>query len=278
MFLLRLRYVDQNSSLAELIIKQHPQFKDTDTKFINAILNGEENYKVLLIFDGYDEYKPGTNKDIDNAIENSIGNCFLILTSRPDLPSRKGQYVPEHIREKMHAEVMIEGFSEENIRLCSTQYLRSKEKSEEMISEAKETSIHDLLKIPIVLLMICVLYAEEGFLPKTKTDTYDKIIDLLIDRTVLKSFQPGMHADIKEFIDELLVALGELSWNALQKDVNQLLLEKVNHCNDKIKYDKYSLMFTALKTFLIIYFFLFSYFTGGSREEISSSFEVAFTL
>ena len=27
--------------------------------------------------------KEGANKDIDEAIENKIGNCFLILTSRP---------------------------------------------------------------------------------------------------------------------------------------------------------------------------------------------------
>ena len=227
LFLLRLRYVDQISTLTQLIIKQHPQLKDSDAKFIESILNGKDNRKVLLILDGYDEYKPGVNKGIDNAIEHSIGNCFLILTSRPELPSEQEQYVRKNIRDKMDAEVMIEGFSKENIRLCSSQYLGSQEKSDEMIKQAKETNIDDLLKIPIVLLMICVLYAEKGFLPKSKTETYDQIIDLLIDRTVLKSFQPGMHADIKEFIDELLVALGELSWQALQNNVKQLLLDKV---------------------------------------------------
>ena len=76
---------------------------------------------------------------------------------------------------------MIEGFSKENIHLCSSQYFGSLERSEEMIEQAKETIIDDLLKIPIVLLMICVLYAEKGFLPKSKTETYDQIIDLLID-------------------------------------------------------------------------------------------------
>ena len=226
-FLLRLRYVDQISTLTQLITKQHPQLKDSDAKFIQSILNGKDNRKVLLILHGYDEYKPGVNKDIDNAIENSIGNCFLILTSRPELPSEEEQYVRKNIRDKMDAEVMIEGFSNENIRLCSSQYLGSLERSEEMIQQAKETNIDDLLKIPIVLLMICVLYAEKGFLPKSKTETYDQIIDLLIDRTVLISFQPRMHADIKESMDELLIALGELSWKALQNDVKQLLLDKV---------------------------------------------------
>ena len=243
-FLLRLRYVDQISTLTQLIIKQHPQLKDSDAKFIESILNGKDNRKVLLILDGYDEYKPGVNKDIDNAVENSIGNCFLILTSRPELPSDDEQHVRKNIRNKMDAEVMIEGFSKENIRLCSSQYLGSQVKSQKMIEQAQETNIDDLLKIPIVLLMICILYAEKGFLPKSKTETYDQIIDLLIDRTILKSLEPGMRANIKESMDELLIALGELSWKALQNDVKQLLLDKVAlfwilhvipHCKYKIQ-------------------------------------------
>ena len=235
MFLLRLRYVDQISTLIQLIIKQHPQLNDSDAKFIESILNGKDNRKVLLILDGYDEYKPGVNRDIDNAIENSIGNCFLILTSRPELPSEQEQYVRKNIRDKMDAEVMIEGFSKENIRLCSSLYLRSQEKSQKMIEQAQETNIDDLLKIPIVLLMICILYAEKGFLPKSKTETYDQIIDLLIDRTILKSPQPGMHANIKESMDELLIALGELCWKALLNDVKQLLLDKVTFVLDNTR-------------------------------------------
>ena len=108
-FLLRLCYVDKDSSLAELIVAQHEKLEQTDIKSIEAILKGKTKCSTLLILDGYDEYKPGTNNEIDRAIEATIGNCFLILTSRPDLPSKKGQYVSKKIRDRMDGEVIIEG-------------------------------------------------------------------------------------------------------------------------------------------------------------------------
>ena len=226
-FLLRLRYVDKLSSLARLIITQHKKLTPGDTANVDAILEGNTNHRVLLLLDGYDEYKPGTNKDIDRAIEHSIGNCFLILTSRPDPPSGNEHYVSREIRDKMDGEVIIKGFDEENIANCSVQYLESEDSAVTMIHQAKEVGIYDLLKIPIVLLMTCVIYFEHKALPKTMTKIYSNIFEMIIDRTALKKFKPGLYADVKEYLDVLLCALGELSWNALQNDVQQLLLKKV---------------------------------------------------
>ena len=101
------------------IIKKQYDLKRVAAKYIESILEGETNHKVLLMLDGYDEYKPGTNDDIDSAIESTIGNCFLILTSQP------GDYLSKSIRDKMDGEIVIEGFSEDNIIVCSTKYLKS---------------------------------------------------------------------------------------------------------------------------------------------------------
>ena len=62
--------------------------------------------------DGYDEYKLGTNIEIDTALDKTIGNCFLFLTSRPG-------YIEQTTKDKMDGEVTIEGFSAENIKKCS---------------------------------------------------------------------------------------------------------------------------------------------------------------
>ena len=214
------------SSLVKLIVTQHGKLKPEDTARIEAILEDKTNHRVLLLLDGYDEYKPGTNAEIDRAIEHSIGNCFLILTSRPDLPSNNEQYLSINIRNKMDGEVTIEGFDDENIRKCSVQYLESKEDAAKMIKRAKEIGIHELLKIPIVLLMLCVIYFEHRSLPKTMTRIYKKIFEMIIDRTAIKTFKPGLYANVKEYLDVLLCALGELSWNALQDDIQQVLMKK----------------------------------------------------
>ena len=173
--------------------------------------------------DGYDEYTPGTNQEIDRAIESAIGNCFLILTSRPDLPSKEGHYVSKQIRDKMDGEVIIEGYNEESIQKCSAQYLENEEQSRVMLQQASDAGIYVLLKVPIVLLMVCVLFSEQTSLPGTRTKIVQQIFDLTIHRTILKHFPPA----VGDLLDDLLFHLGEMSWKALQSDVQQLLLQKV---------------------------------------------------
>ena len=81
--------------------------------------------------------------------------------------------------------------------------------------------------MPIILLMICVVFSEHDSLPRTRTEIYDQVFKVIIDRTVMKIFSPGVYADIKEWLEPLLYALGELSWKSLKDNVRQLLLKKV---------------------------------------------------
>ena len=209
----------RGQSLVEIIRKQHGGLKQVTNDYIESLLEGETRHRVLLMLDGYDEYKPATNDDIDRAIESTIGNCFLILTSRP------GDYLSKSIRDQMDGEIVIEGFSEENIKECSTKYLDSREKSQEMLEQAEETGIKDLLRIPIILVMTVVIFSQEKSLPKSKTGIYKTIFQLVIDRTTLKTF--GCKSEAISNLEDLLHMLGEFSWNALQDDVQQLLLKKV---------------------------------------------------
>ena len=124
----------------------------------------------------------------------------------------------------MDGEVIIEGFNEENIKTCSALYLESNEKSAVMLKEAAESGIDVLLKVPIILLMVCVLFSEYTSLSKTRTEIVGQIFELTTSRTILKHFE----ADMMDVLDDLLFSLGELSWEALQRDVQQLLLQKAN--------------------------------------------------
>ena len=218
---LRLRNIDKTSSLAQLIKTHHPKLKSKDipVDHIKAILEGQTNHKVLLLIDGFDEYKTGTNRDVDEAIKNTIGNCFLLLTSRPG-----DHYVSKAIRDSMDGVVTIEGFSPGNITKCSTMYLDSAEASEAMLQQAKDNGIFELLKVPIILLMTCVIFNEkENSLPKSMTGIFDTIYELLMDRTTLKT--SGCKSGKIDNLQALLWKLGELSWKALQGD--QLRLNKV---------------------------------------------------
>ena len=213
-----------SSSLAQIIKSQH-NLRKVKTEHIDSILDGETHHKVLLLLDGYDEYKGGTNIDIDDAIENKIGNCFLILTSRPGNDSGEKMFVNKKVRNRMDGEIVIEGFSQENIKKCSIQYLVSEENRQKFLSQAVETKLFDLLHVPIILLMSCTVFISNMSLPHSQTKLYGDIFDLIMDRTTLKTF--GCKSSDIPNIDHSLSILGKLSWKALQNDTRQLLLNKV---------------------------------------------------
>ena len=129
-FTIRLKYVDKSSSLPELIVKQHDKLNSQHVGQIRAILEGKTKHKVGLLMDGYDEYKRGTNKEIDEAIESGIGSCFLLLTSRPG-------YVEKDIQDRMDGEVRIDGFSSKKIRECCNLYLGSEEQTDKLLKSSK---------------------------------------------------------------------------------------------------------------------------------------------
>ena len=212
-----------------MIIQQHSKLKSKNVpkEQISAVL---QRKKVLLLFDGYDEYKKGTNTAIDDAITNTIGNCFLIVTSRP------GDYMEKSDVDQMDGEIKIMGLSEENIEQCATGYLQSllvpqndmkatESACMSLLELAEEVEIDELLRIPIILLMVCVLYSNEQSLPNTKSGIVWAIIKMCMDRSTLKHL--GKKSSDIENIDVMLFILGEFSWLALQKDRKQLLIKKV---------------------------------------------------
>ena len=230
---IRVRDVDENSSLPELIKKQDGQLKKVSSERIKDILEGKTKHKVALLLDGYDEYKKGKNAEIDKAIEQGLGNCFLILTSRPG-------HIDESTRDKMDGEITIEGFSVQNIEKCCEQFLGSKSAMTEMLKQAIASGIHNpdsdllrkpfsarrmrddaYLRVPVISLLTCWLFDVKKILPKTKTEIVKAFYELLIQKP------PGRKTMNFTQKEELKYKLGKLAWDALQKDEKQLLLNKV---------------------------------------------------
>ena len=233
-FTIRLKYVDKSSSLPELIVKHHDKLKSQHVSHIRAILEGKTKHKVALLLDGYDEYKRGTNKEIDEAIESGMGNCFLLLTSRPG-------YVEKYIQERMDGDVRIDGLNPGNVRECCNLYLGSEELTDKLLQQAEKAELcyldeHNpgLLRIPIILLMTCVIFDEKQTLPKKKTEIIGTIIQLMMDRSTLRHF--GCKSSDLKHLDSLLYALGEHSWKALREDIGQLLLiQVISYCPNLYK-------------------------------------------
>ena len=219
-FLVRLRNVTSNDPLEAIIAEQHELFEEQQNQ-LQSILDGTTKYKVLLCLDGYDEYTPGTNKAIDQAIRSPNENYSILVTSRP------GQYVSRTVISQMNYQLQLDGFQDEEIKKCTEDYLGKAEETQKFIESLKDTGLKDLSKIPAFLLMLLQLHGKQDSLPKKKTEVIWNIMKMCIDRSVQRHFQKQKTVDEIENLEEMLYRLGELSWNTLRKYVSNLVLNKV---------------------------------------------------
>ena len=211
-FLVPLKHIDSDVPLEQLIIQEHDLYdKNITEDEIKTIIDSPRS---LLIFDGYDEYKKGTNSAIDAAISGGMDGTFIVVTSRPEHMDKKD-------RKKVDGQIQNNGLSEKSVRECTQRYLEDEEKAEDFLWKAKWYEVYKLLKIPILLLMTSNIYIENETLPRNRS----KIIKDIIDMYILRAYERGIHL---EDTDQMLLLLGELSYEASQRDTQKLLLRKVS--------------------------------------------------
>ena len=227
-FLIQLKDIDGNDPLEKIIIQQHGlEEANVTTKEIRYILDRAEK-KPLLIFDGYDEYRQETNSAIDEKITRKKGNPFVLVTSRPD-------HVNKKFKHKME-EIQLRGLDDAEVKKCTERYLdrdQGSKMSKKFQNRAAEHGISNLLKVPILLLMLCVLFVEkETSLPSSKAEIIKELINIYIMRAEERGEEFG------EDKEQMLKKLGELSYNASQRKTKQMYIDKVYtfqySCNQQI--------------------------------------------
>ncbi len=233
-FHIALRFVKSNEPLAEIILKQHKGLsrQNVSSAKIAQILKGETQQKVLLMLDGHDEYTPGANTDIDNAItKHSLPNCCILLTSRDRSELNE-------IRPYMDVEADITGFHPSKVKEYITKYLDSAKECKRLMQMAKEsklisTKAYRVMQVPIMLHMICVLYLSKDkkgkmSLPKTKTGVIAAIVERCPDWDEIRRSGKKTEAEMKVLLDEALVNLGRLCWERLQQGKEDLIFTQAS--------------------------------------------------
>ena len=227
-FHIALKFVKGNDPTENIIITEHSGLKANEVSptEIKSILE-DEHHKVLLLIDGHDEYKTGRNTDIDEAIKKEkLWNCWMIITSR------ETEQIKE-LKDNMDAEADICGFDEENIKCYIEKLLDSTTKANELLEQAKQTGLRltedykygkTLLRIPILLNMICILFSVSSALPETLTGIVQAIVDRCMDREALRT--RGVKAE--EAAKQALLNLGKLAWQGLCEPGKKLIFTKVS--------------------------------------------------
>ena len=125
------KHVKDNSPIENILIAQHIGLKANEVKpeELHFILSGKSGSKILLLIDGHDEYKSGTNDNIDEAIKKEkLWNCWMILTSRET--KQLGD-----IKKYIYAEAEIRGFDSQIVKTYFHRSLGCHQKAEELLGQ-----------------------------------------------------------------------------------------------------------------------------------------------
>ena len=232
--LLKCRDIHGDTCIMEAISEQLlPEDVDEQVKkkvmdYIKDIHNQE---KILIILDGLDELPKTAENHVEKLLHRRIlPFCYVLATTRQE----RGIVV----RQQVNFDVLlqIEGFTEEDYFEYIRKHFRHfgpehLSKGENLIKAIREnTFLHGLPSNPLNLLLLCVVFEQyEGKLPSFRTELYQIIVRCLLRRYCAKYNLEAPDDDKvleKEFEDSLL-ALGELAWRCLLKDLHSFCEEEL---------------------------------------------------
>ena len=210
-----LKEVSKCQSLVDVIRKSNVFAKEDKYMtegLVDYISNNQE--KVLLIFDGYDEYRSGCDSEIYEIFSgNSLRSCCVLITTRISKADElRGS-------EDLHAE--ITGFSQVDREDFMRRFLNSEEVSK-LMDHLNKRKLGELAKVPLLLLFFCILWrkGQSKSFPKSKTTLYTDIIQFILNHNHGK--QTGDKTKTKQYVElksfkEILSEIGKVALQGLLK-------------------------------------------------------------
>ena len=211
LLLLRLRDVRDSSDLctmlktSELLSADDPMAVNNLCEFVR-----QNQEKVLLILDGYDEYSGGKKSLIHQIWRGSqLRDCCVMITTRP--------VKEDELRVPSHAQFELNGFYSWEQKV---QFIRKVLPDEEDVKGLLEYLIkHDLVEmaeIPLLLLMLCLLWKNKKHqLPTSRAKIYVGFIQTLLDHMATKDSDNVATDESIDKYQEELSKIGKLAFDAL---------------------------------------------------------------
>ena len=177
------------------------------------IINNQD--KVLLILDGYDEYSCVKEHSPILAIwkGEQLRDCHVIVTAR--------QLKCDELIVPSHVQLEIQGFkSWKQKRTFGRKFLASGQDLDEFMSYLVENDLVNIAEMPLLLLMLCILWKEKHHvgLPKSRADIFTQFIQTMLDHKggsrQPRPFQKVTSTEAKEDLSNL----GKAAFEALLQD------------------------------------------------------------
>ena len=192
---------------------------------VDYIANNQE--KVLLIFDGYDEHRCGCNSEIYEIFNGkSLRNCRVLITTRISKA--------DELRGGEDLQAEITGFSEVDRNDFMRRFLSNDEISN-LSEHLFKRNLNELAKVPLLLLFLCTLWkkGQSKHFPKTKTKLYLDIIEFVLNHSHSKQSSPR-YVEVASFKD----ILSEMGKVALQGLLNDDHLFEYSQLSDSVRCDE----------------------------------------
>ena len=192
---------------------------------VDYIANNQE--KVLLIFDGYDEYRCGCNSEIYEIFNGkSLRNCRVLITTRISKA--------DELRGGEDLQAEITGFSEVDRNDFMRRFLSNDEISN-LSEHLFKKNLNELAKVPLLLLFLCTLWkkGQSKHFPKNKTKLYLDIIEFVLNHSHSKQSSPR-YVEVASF-KHILSEMGKV---ALQGLLNDDQLFEYSQLSDSVRCDE----------------------------------------
>ncbi|KAL9979039.1 hypothetical protein ACROYT_G016631 [Oculina patagonica] len=192
---------------AELLSADEPM---AVTNLYEYVCQNQE--KVLLVLDGYDEYGAGKSSPVYQIWKGSkLRGCCVVVTTRP--------VKEDELRGPSHVQFELNGFdSVEQVSQFASKLLSDQKDVEELVKYLWQRNLWSMAEIPLLLLMLCLLWKEKDRkgLPTSRADLYIRFMQTLLDHLAAKDSDEAFKS-IEEYKEELS-RLGELAFYALLED------------------------------------------------------------
>ena len=220
-----LKKVSKYQNLRDIISASHI-FADEDTAMKDGLLSyiTHNQDKVLLVFDGYDEYRFGSNSEIFEIFKgNKLRNCCVLITTRISKADELKEF------KDVHAE--ITGFSGEDSHSFMVRMLGDETQAGALWRHLCKRNLNDLARVPLLLLFFCTLWKKgsaQSF-PDSKTTLYIEIVQYVLNHNAAKC-SPANFRKVEDF-KEILAKIGKVALECLLKDDHVFEYDQLSHAN-----------------------------------------------
>ena len=251
LLLIKLRDICNTQDITSMLQEAELLSADDPARFIKLyeyILQNQQ--KVLLVLDGYDEYSSEKSSAVYRIWKGSqLRDCTVLVTTRPTKE--------EELRAPSNAQFEINGFdSREQIKNFALKFLHHEEDVDAFSDFLSERDLWDLAKIPLLLLMLCLTWKEKDQreIFASRAGLYESFFQTLFDHLAAKNADRAF-ASVDEYKEDLS-KLGKLAFDALLDDC---LYFKLSKLPEDIR--------ALIEKFMSVGFFQISKLSSSARPE-----------